>query len=338
LTLSWVKTFRHPSRSRLLRFVSRALILAFVVALLPPVSAHPARTDVQDLTRELPVPELASIAATADPHPVLWLVIVGEGQDLLAWFVVPYPELAGNYHRARWMDPRTGRFTGMDPWRGSPSDPATLHRYGYVRNDPANRRDPTGLYEGSLSGSLVTMAAVVTLSAAALLNYDAVVDTTRSSLSEPSVYYRVIGLAMTVAQVKLEQAAQQASMSLNVTGGVALALPIMLDEFNQWRRTPNYRRVGNHAVKFWYPSGPSKTDRQRLREYRLGSVRFSEWTGGKGGRLFMFVYKIGRNPVPGRGLLLFRLDHLSYETYPPVFSLEYELRWGKKTVDHRKLR
>jgi RHS repeat-associated protein len=50
-----------------------------------------------------------------------------------------------NYHRARWMDPRVGRFEGMDPDRRS------AHRYLYVRDNPVNRWDPSGLYDDSIS-------------------------------------------------------------------------------------------------------------------------------------------------------------------------------------------
>jgi RHS repeat-associated protein len=48
------------------------------------------------------------------------------------------------YHRARWMDPRTGRFLGMDPKRGDIASPATLHSFLYGAADPINRVDPSG--------------------------------------------------------------------------------------------------------------------------------------------------------------------------------------------------
>jgi RHS repeat-associated protein len=162
-----VKVFRHPSRSCLLRFVSRALILVFVVALLPPAPSHAARDNA--LAPELTTPDLPPIAATADPHPVLWLVAFVEGEDVQAWFVVPDPELAGNYHRARWMDPNTGRFAGMDPWEGNPYDPPSLHGYLYAANDPANRLDSTGrstlvslTFVGAIIGVLATQAIIQT--------------------------------------------------------------------------------------------------------------------------------------------------------------------------------
>src|SRR5262249_36051415 len=49
------------------------------------------------------------------------------------------------YLRARLYDPATGRFLSMDPFRGDPSDPASLNRYAYVRNNPIGLVDPDGL-------------------------------------------------------------------------------------------------------------------------------------------------------------------------------------------------
>ena len=49
----------------------------------------------------------------------------------------PYDQNIGlQYHRARWMDVRLGRFVGMDPWRGTVGNPLTLHRYGYAWPNP----------------------------------------------------------------------------------------------------------------------------------------------------------------------------------------------------------
>jgi len=47
------------------------------------------------------------------------------------------------YHRARWMDPSTGRFLSIDPMLG---DPSALHAYTYASNAPTTLKDPTGLY------------------------------------------------------------------------------------------------------------------------------------------------------------------------------------------------
>lgn len=60
-------------------------------------------------------------------------------------------EMGWAYHRARWMDSSLGRFIGVDPFAGIPSDPLSLHRYLYAHADPANRVDPTGLLAGAVA-------------------------------------------------------------------------------------------------------------------------------------------------------------------------------------------
>ena len=56
------------------------------------------------------------------------------------------PNSGFQYHRARWMDPRVGRFTGMDPFRGSEEDPLSLHKYLYASVDPFGKVDPSGKF------------------------------------------------------------------------------------------------------------------------------------------------------------------------------------------------
>jgi RHS repeat-associated protein len=60
------------------------------------------------------------------------------------------------YHRARWMEPRTARFLTADAFRGLPREPITMHRYLYGGADPVNKTDPTGdLFDsGSQLGAL----------------------------------------------------------------------------------------------------------------------------------------------------------------------------------------
>ena len=56
------------------------------------------------------------------------------------------PNSGFQYHRARWLDPRQGRFTGTDPFEGQPFDPRTLHKYTYAASDAVNKTDPTGRF------------------------------------------------------------------------------------------------------------------------------------------------------------------------------------------------
>ncbi|MBX3420679.1 MAG: RHS repeat-associated core domain-containing protein [Pirellulaceae bacterium] len=50
------------------------------------------------------------------------------------------------YLRARWYDPRTGRFNQLDPLAGNSSDPHSFHKYAYVHGDPVNGVDPSGMF------------------------------------------------------------------------------------------------------------------------------------------------------------------------------------------------
>ena len=49
------------------------------------------------------------------------------------------------YLRARFYDPRMGRFTGMDTYANNRLKPDTINRYAYVSHNPIELLDPTGL-------------------------------------------------------------------------------------------------------------------------------------------------------------------------------------------------
>jgi RHS repeat-associated protein len=54
-------------------------------------------------------------------------------------------ETGNDYAFARYYNQRLGRFMSGDPLAGDTGDPQSLNRYAYVRNNPINRIDPTGL-------------------------------------------------------------------------------------------------------------------------------------------------------------------------------------------------
>jgi len=75
-----------------------------------------------------------------DPQPYLF---AGEPYD---------PNVRMAYHRARWMEPGSGRFLGMDPFEGLEGLPLTLHRYLYASGDPVSATDPTGAISSLVYG------------------------------------------------------------------------------------------------------------------------------------------------------------------------------------------
>jgi len=147
----------HPSRfgrSPLTRLVSQVLVLALVVGLLP----APAKASIPAPERPRP-PAALPFAESFSSAPVALAVAVlrdAEAAPCTVVFAVVDPHLPSKYHRARWMDPGTGRFASVDPFEGIDRTPVTLHRYLYVGDDPVNKVDPTGEFVDS--GSQLTAA------------------------------------------------------------------------------------------------------------------------------------------------------------------------------------
>jgi RHS repeat-associated protein len=57
------------------------------------------------------------------------------------------------YLRARFYDPATGQFNGLDSFTGNVHDPQSLHKYLYAHANPISGIDPTGC-EFSVAGAL----------------------------------------------------------------------------------------------------------------------------------------------------------------------------------------
>ena len=66
------------------------------------------------------------------------------------------------YLRARFYDPTNGRFTGMDPFAGTYSDPLQTMRYGYASANAIFALDPSG--KATLGSTLVTSSVIGGLS------------------------------------------------------------------------------------------------------------------------------------------------------------------------------
>ncbi|GEM_PF-2181478 len=78
-----------------------------------------------------------------------------------------YDPNAGFYYlRARYYNQTNGRFVSTDPWRGSMSDPMTLHKYLYANANPVIYADPGGKMSSiSASATIMALMSAVTLTA-----------------------------------------------------------------------------------------------------------------------------------------------------------------------------
>ena len=159
------------------RGIARLLVAVLLFALVP-FDASAATTSPALAQPELPKFEPPPVPAAGE---VLYcVVVVGEANiltksafgELLAHTgsaPQPYaftgepldPNSGWQYHRARWMDPSTGRFAGMDPWEADADDPSTLARYPYAGASPTDNVDSTGFF--SVSVALTGLVVMVTL-------------------------------------------------------------------------------------------------------------------------------------------------------------------------------
>ncbi|MBI2683162.1 MAG: RHS repeat-associated core domain-containing protein [Acidobacteriales bacterium] len=74
-----------------------------------------------------------------------------------------YNGSTGLYHTwFREYDPRLGRFLQADPLGGDASDPQSLNRFAYTRNDPGNLVDPLGLEIACVTSISVEGGAITT--------------------------------------------------------------------------------------------------------------------------------------------------------------------------------
>ncbi len=76
------------------------------------------------------------------------------------------PDLQQYYLRARYYDPKLGRFWTIDTYDGDQTDPLSLHKYLYCEANPANHIDPSGHDMGDLMISMGIGATIGGLSSA----------------------------------------------------------------------------------------------------------------------------------------------------------------------------
>jgi RHS repeat-associated protein len=131
------------ARTPFFRLVAQLVVFTLFFGLIP---APPARAALPAGERALSLPTLPSLAESVPPSllAVVVAVVGDEAAPCALVFAVVDPLWPSKYHRARWMDPRTGRFAGMDPFDGLVREPISLHRYLYASADPVDKTDPSG--------------------------------------------------------------------------------------------------------------------------------------------------------------------------------------------------
>jgi len=162
----------RTGRGPLAHLVTQVLIVALVFGLLPAPTAE-ALIPPPSAAAAVPVSDRAASPPDlplTESVPAVLLAVVDASDEGAAPCAVAFaaadPHLPSKYHRARWMDPRLGRFHGMDPFGGFNFDPPSLHRYSHAANDPASKEDPTGMV--SLPSVMVVVGVTSVLAASNL--------------------------------------------------------------------------------------------------------------------------------------------------------------------------
>jgi RHS repeat-associated protein len=127
------------------------------------------------------------------------------------------------YLRARYMDPRVGRFVSTDPFAGLVTHPATLHDYMYALNNPVNFTDPTGQFVGGIAGISVSISIATTLTSIAITAYGVYNDI-------QDVYDKINTMVSELPTLKLNKELTAAELRVRIieisvgTGGVDINL------------------------------------------------------------------------------------------------------------------
>jgi RHS repeat-associated protein len=74
------------------------------------------------------------------------------------------------YHRARYLDPASGRFITQDPLSGAMAKPIALNHYLYASANPVDNIDPTGLF--SMGEAMTSMNTMMTLANTAITTFN----------------------------------------------------------------------------------------------------------------------------------------------------------------------
>ena len=108
------------------------------------------------------------------------------------------PNVGLDYLRARYLDVGTGRFYGRDPFGGVLLLPASLHRFLYAADDPADRLDPSGEQTLIEEAATVTIADVLAANFPTFVKGGLLLVSARFAL-QPSFQVRNLGLDLLIS-------------------------------------------------------------------------------------------------------------------------------------------
>jgi RHS repeat-associated protein len=144
------------------------------------------------------------------------------------------PTGARNYYRARYYDPKTGRFIGEDPigYGGG------LNFYSYVFNNPTNLTDPHGKI-GVIGGIAIVAGGVLVVTGAYV------------AITAPEAFWPWVTAVVTGPQLPGSEAAAAATAGPEAAAGAAAIvdhyerdLPAVLCDTEPWKSTdPNCRKA-----------------------------------------------------------------------------------------------
>ncbi|PIE46462.1 MAG: hypothetical protein CSA42_08450 [Gammaproteobacteria bacterium] len=230
-----------------------------------------------------------------------------------------YDSNVGQYYlRARYYNQAIGRFTQMDTYQGSMSDPASLHKYLYTANDPVNMVDPTGRFGiggVSLGGMGVSLSTAVS---AINTGYRVIgtLDTILSFYQSLHTMYTVMSNKQLLRQIKVLQNSnhKKAEEFVNAVSRTTDALVHLSSNLGKlFTELKNSERVKQFAKNFNFPlviygPTPDKTVpwplKLRMKIGKIGSSRkgrniILEIGSGKkdrGGRMFGLGHIEGKRP------------------------------------------
>jgi RHS repeat-associated protein len=248
-------------------------------------------------------------------------------------------------NRARWMQPEVGRFASVDPVAGQQSDPQSLHKYGFVGQDPIGSIDPSGLSESNLAAFSVTQSIQAQIQVATrLVNFRYFI----YGMTAASA----IATALSIAPALSSRVGRWNDgywnddlESLTENGSLTAATALLVAHFMKWRQSEDFRRPGKHEAWLGLPSPPGVSEGSDQTKVfgptlRLPGAALKTYTGGRNGRVFDFQYRIGPNAKQGRGFFRFRLDYWDYRGLPR-FNPHCHLIYGQPGYsqdEHRSCR